>query len=386
LLDYVVAIQAALSVLLLVCSVLVVRSLQRALNAPIGYNPNGAATASFDLDLQGYNEARGREFEWRLLDKVRSIPGVESAALIDAVPLSLNSSSGSIYVEGQPKPTASEAPVAYKYSVSPDYFRTMQTKLLAGREFDLRDKQGGKSVAVVNQAFVRQMLRGIDPLGKRFMRGPSGEPIEIVGVAQDGKYFSLSETPKPAFWRPLEIAYRGDGSLVVRTHLSGSEGVRLIRDSVQALDPDMALFATGTLAEQLALPLLPARIAAAALGAFGLLAAILAATGIYGVMAYAVSRRTREIGIRVAIGASQGQVLGLVVWRGLLLIGSGTVIGLGAALAVGRLLEQILYGVEPTDPVTFATVFMLMAAIASLACWIPVKRALRIDPMMAFAA
>jgi predicted permease len=382
--DYVVAIQVALSVLLLVCSVLVVRSLQRALNAPIGYNPNGAVTASFDLDLQGYNEARGREFERRLLEKVRSIPGVESAALTDALPLTLGgSSSSSIFIEGQPKPKASEAPLAYEYSVSPDYFRTMQTKLLAGREFDLRDKQGGKPVAVVNQAFVRQLLRNADPLGKRFMRGPDGTPIEIVGVAQDGKYISLSETPKPAFWRPMEIAYRGDGTLVVRTQLSGSEGVRLIRDAVQALDPDMALYATGTLAEQLALTLLPARIAGAALAAFGLLAAILAATGIYGVMAYAVSRRTREIGIRVAIGASQVQVLGLVAWRALFLIGSGTVIGLGTALAVGRLLEQILYGVEPTDPVTFATVFILMVAIGTLACCIPVRRALRIDPMTA---
>ena len=149
------------------------------------------------------------------------------------------------------------------------------------------------------------------------------------------------------------------------------------------LDPAIALYGTGTLVERLDLPLFPTHIAASVLGAFGVLALILAATGIYGVMAYAISSRTREIGIRMAIGASQGQVLAIVARRALLLIGSGTVIGLGTALAAGRLLGQILYGVEPTDPFTFATVFVLMLAIASLACWIPARRAIRINPVTA---
>ena len=169
-----VASQVALSVLLLVCSVLVVRSLQRALHAPIGYNPEGAATVSFDLNLQGYNEPRGRAFERRLLEKVRSLPGIESAALIDWLPLSLNSSSDSIYIEGQPKPKAADAPIAYTFSVSPEYFRTMQTRLLEGREFDARDKEGGKRVAVVNKAFVQQLLHGEEPLADGFMTSPDG--------------------------------------------------------------------------------------------------------------------------------------------------------------------------------------------------------------------
>jgi predicted permease len=381
--DYMVATQVCLSVVLLVCSVLVVRSLQRALEAPLGYNPKGAVTVSFDLNIQGYKEAQGREFERRLLEKARSIPGIESAALIDVLPLSLNFSSDGIYIEGEPKPKASDAPIAYAYAVSADYFHTMQTGLLMGREFDARDKRDGRRVAIVNRAFVSKLLRGRAPLGRRFMTGPDGKPIEIVGVAEDGKYFSLTEGRKPAFWSPLEIEYSPTASLVARTRLSGPQTVRLIEDAVRNLDPAIALYGTGTLVEHLDLPLFPAHIAATVLGAFGVLALILAATGIYGVMAYAISSRTREIGIRMAIGASQGQVLAIVGRRALLLIGSGTAIGLGAALAAGRLLSRILYGVEPTDPLTFATVILLMVVIASLACWIPAQRAIRINPITA---
>ena len=378
-----VATQVGLSVVLLVCSVLVVRSLQRALDAPIGYNPKGAVTASFDLNIQGYSEARGREFQRRLLDKVRSIPGIESAAVIDWLPLSLNNSSDAIYIEGEPIPKPTEAPIACSFSASPGYFRTMQTKLLMGREFDSRDKQDGTRVAVVNKAFADQLMRGKDPIGKRFRTSPDGKPIQIVGVAEDGKYFSLSEPRKPAWWGPLEIWYAANAALVARTNLNSTQALRLIQDASKDLDPALPLYSAGTLVQRLDLPLFPARMAASALGAFGVLALILAATGIYGVMAYAISRRTREIGIRMAIGASQGQVLAIVARRALLLIGSGTVVGLVVALAAGRFLEQILYGVQPTDPLTLAIVLLMMLAIATLACWIPARRAIRINPVTA---
>ncbi len=381
--DYVVASQVGLSVLLLVCSVLVVRSLQRALHAPIGYHPEGAVTVSFDLNIQGYNEARGRAFQRQLLEKVRAIPGIQSAALVDALPLSLNSSSSSIFIEGQPQPKAAEAPLAYDYSISADYFRTLETKLLKGREFNAGDKQDGIRVAVVNQAFVQKLLHGGEAVGKRFLTTPDGKPIEIVGVAENGKYISLTENQNPAFWRPLEIWYSANASLIARTPLNGAQAVQLLRDAVRDLDPTIALYSTGTMTQQLDLPLLPARLAASALGAFGLLALILAATGIYGVMAYAVSRRTREIGIRMAIGASQAQVLGMIGRRALILIGTGTAIGLGLALVVARLLGQILYGVEPTDPATYATVFLMILAIAAVACCIPAMRAIRINPVSA---
>ncbi len=381
--DYMVGAQVAMSTLLLVCSVLVVRSLQHALYAPIGYNPQGAVTVSFDLNAQGYDEPRGREFDRRLLEKVRALPGIESAAISSALPLTLNFDNETIYIEGKPKPKPAEAPTAYNYSVTPDYFRTMETRLLAGRDFDSHDRRDSKHVAVINQAFARQLLAGQNPVGKRFQESRDGPMIEVVGVVQDGKYISLSEGERACYWTPLEVDYRATASLVARSRLNGPEALQLIRGAVRGLDPDVALFSTGTLAAQLDLPLFPARIAGSALGSFGLLALILAATGIYGVMAYAISRRTREIGIRMAIGAGQPQVLGLVLRHAFVLIGSGTVIGLAAALVVGRLLGQILYGIQPTDPLTFAIVLALMLAVATLACWVPARRAILVDPMRA---
>lgn len=379
--DYMVAIQVGLSTLLLVCSVLVVKSLQKSMDAPIGYNPRGAVTVGYDLNIHGYKTADGREFHRRALEKVRAIPGVESAALADWLPLSLSNSSDSVYIEGQAKPKAAEAPIAYSFRVTPDFFKTIQSRILAGREFTERDKKDVPEVAIVNKAFVDKMLRGENPMGKRFTNGPSDKPIEIVGVVATGKYFALSENPHPAVWRPLETGYSANVALIARTTLSDAEGVRLLKAAIRDLDPNIAVYATGSMVEMLGTALFPARLAASALGAFGLLAAILAATGIYGVMAYAVSRRTREIGIRMAIGASQGNVLGMIARRAAILIGSGTAVGLVAALAVARLLGQILYGVEPTDPVTYLTVFGMMASIAMLACWIPARRAIRIRPI-----
>ena len=381
--DYLVAVQVGLSAVLLVCSVLVVRSLQHALDAPIGYNAKNAVTASFDLNIQGYSEQRGREFQRRFLDKVRAIPGVESAALIDWLPLSLNNSNDSVYVEGQPIPKATEAPIAFSFTASPDYFRTMQTKLLTGREFDSRDTKDAPRVAVVNKIFVEKLLHGRNPIGAHFRTSPEGKPFEIVGVSENGKYFSLAEKPTPAFWTPLETFYAANATLVARTRLNGLQALRQVEEASKDLDPSLPLFSAGTLIERLDLPLFPARMAASALGAFGVLALILAATGIYGVMAYAISRRTREIGIRMAIGASQGQVLSIVARRAMLLIGSGTVAGLALALAAGHFLEQILYGVRATDPLTMVIVLFLMMAIALLACWIPARRAIRINPVTA---
>ncbi len=382
--DYMVAAQVCLSVLLLFCSVLVVKSLQRSLNAPIGYHPQGAVAASFDLNMQGYDEARGRDFERRLLRKVREMPGVESAALADNLPLTLNNSNDAVYIEGKPIPKPSDAPLAYDYTISPDYFRTMQTRLIAGREFDARDKQDGKRVAIVNEAFVKQLMDGGQALGRHFSLGPQGKPIEVVGVVETGKYFNLNEPPKAAFFTPLEIWYSSNATLVVRpSMLSADSALRLIRDAVREIDPSIALFATGKLEDQLSVALFPARIAAGTLSAFGILALVLAGTGIYGVMAYAVSRRTREIGIRMAIGATQAQVLATVARRAATVIAAGLVVGLGVALFAGQLLQRILYGVKPSDPLTFAVVFALMLGIGAVATFLPARRAARIDPIQA---
>jgi predicted permease len=383
--DYMVAAQVCLSVLLLFCSVLVVKSLQRSLNAPIGFQPPGLATVSFDLNMQGYDEPRGREFQRRMLDKVRQLPGVESAALVDNIPLTLSVPWNAVYIEGKPVPKrAADVPDAYFFTVSPDYFRTMRTRLLSGREFDARDRQGAQRVAIVNSAFAAKLLDGSNPLGRRFSTGPTEKPIEIVGVVETGKYYNLTEHASAAFWTPLEIGYSSKASLVARTRVTPPESVvPSIRRAVREIDPSIALFATGSMEDQLSWTFFAARTAAITLSAFGVLALVLSATGIYGVMAYAVSRRTREIGIRMAIGATQAQVLASVARSAATLIGTGLVLGLGMALAAGRLLERILYGVKPNDPLTFAIVFGIMLGVGAAATFLPARRATRIDPMQA---
>jgi predicted permease len=379
--DYLVATQIGLSALLLVCSVLVVKSLQRAMEAPFGYQPKGAVTTSYDLNLSGYDENRGREFHRRLLEKVRATPGVDYAALADWLPLSVNNNNDSIFIQGKPVPKSNEAPIAYSFSVSPDFFESMGTRLLAGRAFTLRDNKDVPPTAVVNQAFVDQLLPGEQPLGKRFGFGPEGPWLEIIGVVETGKYFSLTEDRRPAVFTSLERRYSANVSLVARTS-AGEQGIlRAVKQTIAELDPNVALYSSGTMTEMLDMPLFPARLAAGALGAFGLLAAILAAAGIYGIMAYSVSRRAREIGIRIAIGANASQVLTVIARRAAILIGAGTILGLAAAWFVGRQLGAILYGVNATDPLTYALVLVMMLAIAALACFVPARRAMRIDPI-----
>ena len=379
--DFLVAIQIAVSVVLLVGSVLVVRSLQQALSVPLGFEPRHAAAVSMNLALQGYQESHGREFQHRLIDKVRALPGIESAGLINSLPLTLNISNSPIYVEGKPVPRASDAPMAAMYRVGPGYFHTAQTKLLAGRDFDERDQPKSRRVVIVNETFARQLLPHEDPLGKRFREGANeGEWSEIVGVVEDGKYRSLGEKPMAAVfgsfqgWSPLT-------TVVARSSMREQEVVNLLRRSVLELDPAISIFGAASLTDQLGLVLFPARIASTFLSAFGLLAVVLAATGVYGIMSYAVSRRTREIGIRMALGASARQVLRVVLARVALLLASGMVAGIALALAAGRFFSQILYGVSPRDPLTYALVAGLMAGVAFAACWFPARRAIAVDPL-----
>lgn len=383
--DYMVAAQVSMSVLLLFCSVLVVKSLQHSLDAPIGFDPRGLATVSFDLTMQNYDVQRGREFDRRLLEKVRALPGVESAALVDRMPMTMNVPGVNVYIEGKPVPkNTADLPSAFGFSISTDYFRTMRTRFVSGHDFDARDKQGSRSVAIVSSSFAAELLDGANPIGRRFSLGPKDDPIEIVGVVETGKYFSLNDQSPKAFWLPNEIRYESKGSLMLRTRMVPPESlVPSISAAIREIDPSIALFSTGSMEDQLTWTFFPARVAAIALGAFGLLALVLAATGIYGVMAYAVSRRTREIGIRMAVGASPAQVLASIARSAGILIGSGLVLGLAIAFGAGRLLERILFGVQPTDPATFAIVFAIMLSVGAAATFLPARRATRVDPMQA---
>ena len=382
--ELLVTTQIALSVVLLVGTVLVVRSLQNAFTINIGFNPRNAVAVVFDLALEGYDEAHGKDFQRRLMEKVAALPGIQSAGFANSLPLGLDQSTTGIYGEGNPLPKPSESQEANYYMVDPGYFRSMQTRLMAGRDFDQHDTQNSKRVAIVNQTFAGQVFPHENAVGKRFSHGPDDHNwVEIVGVVEDGKYVSLNDDPKPVVFWPARQAYNSATTVVARSPLSAEQVVRMIERTVHDLDPDVPFMQAGSLDDHLRLPLFPARLAASMLGAFGSLAIVLAATGVYGVMAYAVSRRRREIGIRMAIGASQGQVMRLVLRRIAVLLRIGTDLGALAALAAGNLFSPVLYGVSPRDPATFTLAALLMACVAFAAGWLPARRAMSIEPASA---
>ena len=380
--DALVTAQIALSVVLLVSTVLVVRSLQRALTINIGFNPHNAVAVAVDLGLAGYDEARGREFQRRLVEKVSSLPGVSSAAFANSLPLALDQSTSSVTAEGQPALRPGEVPKANYYMVDPGYFRTMGTGLIAGRAFDAHDRQGAKPVGIVNQTLVARLFPNQNALGKRFRSGGS-DWVEIVGIAEDGKYVTLQDSSQPAIFWPAFQRYNATTTIVARSSLPAAQVVQMIEQTIHQMDASLPFYQAGSLEEHLSTPLLPARLAASMLGAFGVLAIVLAATGVYGVMAYAVSRRRREIGIRIAIGASRIEVLRLVLIRTAVVLGAGTVLGALLALAVGGQFSPILYGVSPKDPATFALATLLIAAVALAAAWLPARRATLIEPAAA---
>ena len=374
--------QVALSLVLLISAGLIVRSLQAAQRMRPGFNPQNAVALSFDLGLQGYDDAKGRAFYDRMMERAKAIPGVRSVAATDVLPLSLDYSSNTIYIEGQPVRSRSDLPLAIPYSVSPRFFETMGVTL-RGRDFLPNENKKESRVAFVNETFARRFLPGQNPIGKRYNHtGPTDPFWEIVGVVPDGKYNTLGEEPKAVVYRPLRY-FDSQLTLVARTEGDPRTVLAALRRAVQELDPTLPIYDAKTLTEHMNIPLFPAKMAAGVLAAFGVLALLLAAIGIYGVMSYVVAGRTREIGLRMALGAQTADVLRLILRQGMLLAALGAIIGLAIGLGGGRLLKTLLYGVSATDPVTFVAVTLLLGSVTLLACWLPAYRATRVDPMIA---
>src|SRR5438477_10591481 len=281
--------QITLSLVLLISAGLIVRSLQEAQRMRPGFNPENAVAVSVDVGLQGYYEATGRAFQKQVLERIRALPGIESAALTDNIPLSLNYNNSTIYLEGGPVASSSELPLAIPTSVSPDYFRTMGIAL-RGRDFtELEDKLEMR-VAIVNETFARRFFPRQEAIGKRFnFNGPDKPFWEIIGVCGDGKYNSLGEEPKPALFRPQLRDYNTTVSLVARTKGDPRTALAAMQREMRGLDATLPLYEVKTLTEHMKIPLFPARMAAGALGSFGVLALVLAAVGSYGVLSYVVA-------------------------------------------------------------------------------------------------
>jgi predicted permease len=380
--------QVALSLILLIAAGLVVRTLQHLQKMGPGFDPENALMMSVDLGLQGYDKTRGQQFYRQVTERVQSLPGAQSVSLANFIPLSLNYNSISVYVEGQEPVRGANVPTVMDATVGLNYFSTMGIPLVAGRDFGEQDNENAPLVAIVNETFARRFFPGPNPvegaLGKRFSYKSAGGPFaQIVGIARDGKYFSIGEDQRPFIYFSLLQNYESSAILLVRTSSDSKAMIGSIRNEVLKLDSNLPVYDVRTLTEHMGLSLFPARIAAALLGAFGLLALSLAAIGIYGVMSYTVAQRTHEIGIRMALGAQPRDVLRLIVRQGMTLAVIGLVIGLFGALTLTRLMSSLLYGVSATDASTYFFISLLLAIVVLAACYVPARRATKVDPMVA---
>jgi putative ABC transport system permease protein len=376
--------QVALSLALLAGAGLIVRSLQKAHAVGPGFDIEHTVTASVDLNLQGYDEARGRAFQKQLLTRIESLPGVSAVSYAGDLPLNLNRSSDTFYAEGQPFTRQSDLPEILLTSVWPRYFETMGIPLLQGRDFTIQDGGERARVAIVNESFARRFWPGQNAVGRRFSEdGPSNPFWEIIGVVKDSKYFSFGEDPQPFVYFPMSRDYDGAVALVVRASGDPQSLLNAIRHEARRLDANLPVYGAKTMREHMRLSLFPLRTGARVAGSFALLALLLAGLGVYGVMSYGVSQREREIGIRMALGAQGGDVLRLVIRQGLILALIGLALGLAVALALTRLMTSVLYGVSATDALTFVGVTLVLALVVMLACYLPARRATRVDPMVA---
>ncbi|HET6975324.1 MAG TPA: ABC transporter permease [Pyrinomonadaceae bacterium] len=382
--------QVALSLALLISTGLFLRTLNYARQIDLGFKPDQVLAVSFNLRLQGYNEAKGREFYQRIVERLERLPGVQTVSVSNLLPL------GFIWLSTPVVPEDREVPpndriFAGDVCVGSKYFETIGTPLLRGRNFTAQDTIKSPQVAIVSERLAHSLWPEInDPgeaLGKRLRVGRSN-PIscEVIGIVKDSRnniFNRIDREPEPTIYRPFAQNYSALASLIVRTDGDPRSLISAVRREVAALDENLPPQNLQPLSESVSLASWSARTGATVLGVFGLLGLVLAAIGIYGVMSYSVSRRTREIGLRMALGAETRDVIKLILKQGLGLTLIGAMIGVMLAVAVTRLLASLLYGVTATDPTTFAGVVFFVIGVAALACYLPARRATKVDPMKA---
>ena len=383
--------EIALSIVLFIGAGLLVKSFRNLTAVDTGFDPHGVLTARVALPLDQYQPLdRQRNFFQQLVGRVEALPGVESAGAVASLPLGGSTMFSSVQIEGQPPSElmVANAPIARINSVTPGYFSALRIRLIEGRLLDARDGPDAPNTVVVNQAFVRRFLPDANPIGQRIiaglMSGPGHQqPWTIVGVVGDTKQRGLASETLPEVIASASQAPRFLMTLVVRTNLDPLSLVSAVRAQVVALDKNLPVYATRTLDDVLAAQVATQRFNAGALAGFAALAVLLAAVGIYGVMAYAVGQRTHEIGVRMALGAEPRAVQRMVLRQGLWLALTGAAIGVAASFGLTRLISNMLYGVKPTDPAIFAGVTAALLFVALAASWIPAYRATRVNPVIA---
>jgi predicted permease len=378
--------QVALSLVVLVCAALFVQSFRHAKSIDPGFTTRDAILVSVNPGLFGYTKEQGRDFYRRLAERVRALPNVEAAGFVDRLPLGDGSNSwGPVYPAEQPIPPPGEGMDAFAETVGPGYFKTMRIPLVAGRDFDERDREGVVPESVIiNETLARRLWPGESAVGKRMGLGRKIEDaLEVIAVARDSKVRTLGEGPRNLMYVSVDQTYSGGMSLVVSTPGEGAGVVAGVRQAVKEIDARMPLYNVRTIEQHLTWAFWAQNMASSLASAFGLLALLLAAVGLYGVVAYTVARRTHEIGIRVALGAQGRDILRLVLGQGMALTLVGLGAGLVGALMLARKFASLLYGVSAGDPATYILVALLLACVALIACLVPARRATKVDPMVA---
>ncbi len=378
--------QVAGSLVLLIMAGLFVRSLRNAQQLDLGFVPDRVLNARMDPEWAGYSEQRTKDFYRELERRVSALPGVQSVSLAFSAPMGYYADGQILFFDERSSDPNAQPPAVACNHVDAGYFDTLQMPILRGRAFTDADSETAPRVAIVNQTMANRFWPNQDPIGKRFhTRTADSPPWEVVGVAKDSKYIAVFESPLPFFYIPLAQNYMALRVLQVRSALPPELlSVRVARE-IQDLDPDIAVADLQTMRRSLAGVggFLIFRLGASQAGAMGVLGLILAVIGVYGVVSYGAAQRTREIGIRMALGAVPGDVLGLVLRQGVFLVIAGVIVGLVGAAALTRVLSRFLLLASATDPLTFIAVTLLLAAIALMACYVPARRAMRVDPMVA---
>lgn len=384
--DVLVAVQVGGSLTLLIVAGLFVRSLRGVQSSDLGFDSRWVLNLTLDPNQIGYTEAQGRSFYRAMLERTRALAGVQSASLASVVPLSDSVQGSDLVIPGYATSANQEAPHAEDNAVSSDYFTTMRIALNRGRDFSDADKENAPRVAVINQAMAEHFWSGQDPLGKSFsLTSDPLHPATIVGVVENSRMNQLYGAFEPIFYLPVAQSYASTETLQIRSERSVQDTVAEVRAIAQSLAPTIPVYGVRTMTEALhgGNGLLFFEVGASLAAALGLLGLILAVVGVYGVMSYAVSQRTQEIGVRMALGAQRRDILRMIGRQGAVIVASGLTIGLLAALAAGRLVSDFLVGITPSDPITYAGVSFLLASIACVATYVPTLRATKIDPMVA---
>jgi predicted permease len=374
--------EIALALVALVGAGLFIRSMQNAQRIDPGFESANLFMFNFDLGALHYDEGRGQQFFRAAIERAKATPGVESATVADAPPL-IPAFSRTIFPEGQDEASGYRGTLTQVNDIATTFFETLRIPLIAGREFTDSDRAGTKPVVIANEAMAKHFWPNENAIGKRFHF--HGDPTlrEIVGVIHDTVENNIGEEPQPVAYLPLTQNYSPAVVMQVRTSGRPEALISTVRSQVQSLDSNLALTNVQTIGELLSQGLWAPRMGAALLAVFGGLALILAVVGVYGVLSYSVNQQTREIGIRMAMGAQTGRVLRLVVGQGMRLAAAGLVLGLLVAFAAMRVLGSLLYGVSAHDPLTFGGVSLILALAAVLACYIPARRATKVDPIIA---